>query len=56
MSAHEFDSVWDAIETDAASAANLRLRARLSDALKGKIEKCTTAQLLCMLKQACKKS
>jgi predicted XRE-type DNA-binding protein len=29
MMVHEFDSVWDAIETDTATAANLRLRSRL---------------------------
>jgi len=29
MMAREFDSVWDAIETDSVKAANLRLRAQL---------------------------
>jgi predicted XRE-type DNA-binding protein len=29
MKVREFDSVWDAIETDSVKAANLRLRAQL---------------------------
>lgn len=33
MMAHEFDSVWNAIETDIATAANLRLRSRLMMAI-----------------------